>query len=439
MINSKIIRYAVIATLIILTLIVIGSIFKHYEKEQEYNNMILDSMTEGIGILDGQPVEVENPSSYYTVLGCVEKYTGYIYEKENEKLYNILNKDYVQKNGITKANIIEKLGEFNAPQIIRVKKMVEIRENEKQSRYFIYATIRDDYIGEQENGLDSNTYQEVNEVRQPEREFLIEVKLDFVNSTYEIIPNHSRFNDEISLKDYTPIEVNSNNIYEDITIDEETMCIYLLEDFKEKVLYYPEEAYNSLDEEYKAKRFPTFDEFREYIENNKEEIDNAIIKQYYVDAVQGDNRYICTDGEDNYFIFKTTAVMNYKIMLDIYNIPLKESVEAYSNSTDTEKVKMNVNKWIMAANNKDYGYMYRVLSEEFKQSNNITKESLANYAANQFYYKNTIDFGEYTEEENSKKIQIKILNAYNIEQNFVMNITMNLNEDNGFDMSFEVL
>ncbi|MDO5556966.1 MAG: hypothetical protein Q4G05_01795 [Clostridia bacterium] len=452
--NLKNIKLYIGVVAIIIIVISIFLIVKY--RQEKYNKMLEESATEGIGPINSEPVEVESESTYYTVEWCIDKYTNYAYEKDSKNLYNILSKEYIQEEGITEQNIFNKINGYDSSKIVRIKKMLQIMENENYGRFFVFGTIRNaDESGQDEDtdiseNMDDvenivqnsdekiNVYEEIEEIRQPETDFFIEVKLDFINSTYEIIPDHRRYNDEVNEGMASGIELNSSNKYEPSVINNETMSIYLMEDYKENIKFYIDEAYNSLKEEYRNKRFGSIENFKKYVEGNKDRISDINVKEYAVDNVQNSKKYIIKDQEDNYYVFEETAVMNYSLMLDIYTIPLQENIETYESATDKQKVAMNINKWVTALNNQDYKYMYEVINSQFKQKYFPTLQDFTNFLSTNFFIYNSLSLGNYYLEGDTHIYEISIQNRYNEEQSVELSIIMRLNEGLEYEMSFGV-
>ena len=122
-------------------------------------------------------------------------------------------------------------------------------------------------------------------------------------------------------------------------------------------IYYPEEAYKSLDAEYRDKRFGSFDEYKKYIElnysklismdvnsikkyenfNNEEEYSQYIfnlelkgLDKYLINNYNNYTQYTCIDDYGNYYIFKAAATMRYTLILDTYTLDLPEFLAKYN-------------------------------------------------------------------------------------------------------------
>lgn len=146
------------------------------------------------------------------------------------------------------------------------------------------------------------------------------VRVDMYNMTFEIKDlsdgNHENI-DQIQLEDdETKISNNNNNSFEYVAVSGEEMCKKYLEDFKLKELSNPQEAYSMLDEEYKQQKFPTFESFQEYINNNKEKIQSAELAKYEVNRKDDYTEYTLVDTNNNSYTVKTTGIWDYTILIN---------------------------------------------------------------------------------------------------------------------------
>ena len=87
--------------------------------------------------------------------------------------------------------------------------------------------------------------------------------------------------------------------------------------------------------------------------------------------------------------------MEYTLILDTYTIDLPEFLEKYNNSTDQQKVALNIDKFMQAINAKDYKYAYNCLADSFKNNYFKTQEEFENYAKENFYSSNNVEYNEF--------------------------------------------
>lgn len=215
------------------------------------------------------------------------------------------------------------------------------------------------------------------------------VRVDLKNLTYELtqIEDGKYTNlDEIKLEDdETEIASNGKNDFEYKSISNEEMCRKYLEDFKQKALNNPEEAYQLLDEEYKNKRFSGIEDFKEYINLLREKIQNSILSKYDVQTKENYTEYILVDNYNNFYTIRTTGIWDYKILLDNYTIKVDTYKEEYSNLNTSQKIQANVYIFLQMINTKDYSHAYELLDETFKRNNFDTLDKFKQYINENFF------------------------------------------------------
>ena len=125
---------------------------------------------------------VNDRDIFYTVSDCVEKYLNYCVDKEN---------------------VLSKVETYDTYKVFRPKKIYQMEQDERVTRYFVYGTMRDE-----------TNVRDISITERQETDIYMSVKLDFGDSTYSIMPdgymysqdiNHSEnINDiSITIKDYT--------------------------------------------------------------------------------------------------------------------------------------------------------------------------------------------------------------------------------------------
>ena len=243
---------------------------------------------------------------------------------------------------------------------------------------------------------------------------------------------------EIKPDDVIEIQENEYNKYKYAKISEDRKYIYLLQDYVEQELYDIDSAYESLDAEYKNKRFKDLNDFKEFAENRKNQLKKSYVYEYSKIEYDGYTQYIIKDQYDNYFIFKETAVLEYSILLDSYTIDLPQFTEEYNSADVQGKVNLNIQKFIQAINSKDYNYAYNCLSSGFKDNYFKSVEEFEKYVKENLYNNNNLEFKKFEEESNLYKYTINIINIENSNNIVEKTIIMKLNEGTDFEMSFNV-
>lgn len=238
----------------------------------------------------------------------------------------------------------------------------------------------------------------------------------------------------------------SNKLNMPATTEDAIMRAYL-EDYKYNALNFPYDAYNSLDKEYRDTRFSNVDNYKEYVDNNKEMIQSIELKKYAKYDKNNYKEYVLVDNDDRYYIFHITAPGQYKLYLDTYTIDLSEFTEKYNKANDQEKVVLNMGKVITAINNQDYRYIYSKLAGSFKNNYFDSEDSLKEFLQKNIYRKNQIEFDDFEREGNIYTYKVRIVKQYEDGEEVPegknapyrkFNIVMQLKEGTDFVMSFSI-
>lgn len=276
--------------------------------------------------------------------------------------------------------------------------------------------------------------------KETKRKFTIVVKIDYINDAFCIYPFKYDEKDIEEIKEGEVLE-NEYNSYKEVEITDEEVAQYIFYDYIDNINNYTEDAYNMLDSEYKEKRFSNITEFYDYIEKNKDWLNNVKLGNCKIENSDNCIKYICTDQNNNYFIFEESKdeIMKYSVVLDIYTLDLPDFLEKYNYASEQGKVALNIQKFIQSINAKDYKYAYECLTDDFKKKYFNTQSKFEEYVRNNFYNNNGIQFLEFSKENN---IYIYKILLYNPNERTDLNnektIIMKLNEGTDFEMSFNV-
>ena len=213
------------------------------------------------------------------------------------------------------------------------------------------------------------------------------VRIDNENSTYSIeeVENINDINNINLETDITEINDNGNNIFEYTTITTEEMCRRYLQDFTQKELNNSEEAYSMLDIEYKNERFPSFEEYQEYIELCRNRIQYTTLSKYSVEIKDNYTEYILVDNYNNSYTVRATGIWDYTILLDNYTIKVDTYEEEYNKQSTEQKIQANVYIFLQMINTKDYRHVYELLDETFKNNNFDTLDKFKEYINENFF------------------------------------------------------
>ena len=246
--------------------------------------------------------------------------------------------------------------------------------------------------------------------------------------------------DNIQIKEITAIENKTNNMYQQTGLINDNLIIDYVTTYKRLALAYPEIVYNRfLDEEYKIKKFGSIEEYKKYVNYNKDSIKSINIEKYYSEEQKEYTQYIAVDQNNKQYIFNVANTNDYRILLDTYTIDIPQFIENYNNANNNSKVGYNVQKIIDAINDGDYSYVYSKLDSTFKQNNFNSVEMFKQYIKNNLYNKNVVE--QELDSSNQGEIYIYNINIKNLEnenEHKKMTIIMKLGEGTDFTMSFSI-
>ena len=260
---------------------------------------------------------------------------------------------------------------------------------------------------------------------------LYKIKLNPTEKEKKEQVNNEIIEDDLDIKQQ--YEANEFSL---VTLTVEDLLRTYLNDYKYNMLNDPEKAFNSLNQEYREKRFGDLETYKKYISDNIQKIQQIKLNEYSINSYENYEEYICTDQYGNYYIFEVTAVMDYTLRLDMYTVDSKSFIDAYSQANIQEKVMLNIQKIINAINYKGYDFVYTKLDDTFKQNNYKTVEEFTNFAKTAFFEKNKVTYNEFSYEGEIYIYQVTIHNIENENNQKSLTIIMKLGEEMDFTMSF---
>lgn len=433
LVSMKKIGIAIIVTLVVMiilisTLLIILNTSEKGPKQGDIGNVIN---------FDETKIEpVSDNIKFFTIQNCIQNYLdrtnmkSSMYDKEeideisiSTGIYNLLSKEYIQRNLITKENLLNKIEKVETKLIFVPLKMnyLQLQNTNKYAVYGFCQKLNNEYV----------------------KDLYFIVNVDNENKTFSITPlSNQQYEsvDKIELnRENIEIELNDNNSYVEQRITDQYLCEQYFLIQKRIMLSTPERAYYYLDEEYRNKRFKTIENYKKYILENKNHIVKMALKEYEVRRTEGNTEYICKDQYNNYYIFNAKEVLNYTVMLDSYTIETEEIKNEYMKKTDRKKVEYNINKWIQMLNNKDYENAYNLLNETFKNKNWNSLEEFRTYMEGNYPINYKIEYNDYQVygTSHAQKIILKDAEGKNKEQKDIT-IIMKLNENMNFEMSFNI-
>lgn len=421
---------------IIVIIVLISIIIKTSNKNSEGHEGQFEQVDIG---KNGIP-RTNNIKLYFTIDECINSYFKMIEVNEWEVVLSYLNEEYTKTNNIDKSNIMNKINKYNNYNSYRSYEMYDA----DGMNFYVKSKIDGKYC------------------------FFI-VGLDLNNGTFDICPiNEDTFNKKIQEnenKDRT-IAKKIYNFYRNEYINDEELSRKYYLDYIKLMATDPESAYSMLNEEYRKLKFVDINDFKTYINNNKDfllktykvetadssDFENFMAYDEYINnnsyykmegySVTYNNeytQYICGNITGSNIVFNSYYPGSYEVYLDSYTCDLPQFLEKYNKSTKENKVAMNLEKIKGALNTKDYRYIYNKLDDTFKKNNFDSLDKLKEYFKNNFFEYNNFDYIEVKLNGNlySAKIFVEDTTKNNPETK-ELNVIMRIDDGTNFVMSFSI-
>lgn len=420
--NIKKIIISLICVIIVISIILLIVLNSNKTEKNDINNNYIEEKIEY-----GVYKPVKDRQTFFLVKSCVADFLESATNKDVNKLFNLLSESYINKNNITKNNILDKIDTYEEEQILRISKMYLVYEN-NVNIYYIEGTIRDnllDDIGE-------------------EKEIYLALELDFMNRTFDIIPNKKidSYKEKSNVKS---IKENLDNKYGMVNITDIGLLEIYLTDYIEMMYLNTEKAYAMLDETYKNLRFKTVEDFKEFLTINATSIYQSRIVDYIVDTELDENEeeynvYTVTTEYGNTYIIKEKSVMDYTVMLDDYTLENKEFIEKYKTADRQNKGIYNIDKFFEMININDYSSAYNVLDENFKQTYFKTEQEFIDFMKSNIYEINKVKYETYMDVTGEIVSYTTKLTDYTGKKagEIEFDVVMKLINENEFKMSFTI-
>lgn len=283
--------------------------------------------------------------------------------------------------------------------------------------------------------------------RQIQDEYYFIINMDYSNNTYEIIISSKQEFDNAKnntikdtyKKDILIQENTYNKIKKGAVSDFQVLKEYF-DDYKFKAIYYPEEAFTLIDETYKKEKFHNnIEEYKTYIQNNKDTLQDANIVKHGVTREGNYIKYTFVDNFNNYYELKETGIYEYTILLDNYTVTSDEQMQKYNKLTDEQKALSNIDKVMKLIDQKDYSTIYNYLNADFRNNNFPTLESFTKYIKENFFEDNIVGKIGIKKEGNIFILSVPYKESLSTAaEDFEKNFIMQLKEGMNFELSFEI-
>lgn len=303
-------------------------------------------------------------------------------------IYNLKAKDMATEPNSNSNGEGDTMAEYQTEKVRDATKFFSIQNciQDKINKNFI---AKDMNVLDGENIMSFAVYGKILEADNNEKDAYYIFRIDFENNTFNIdeldTSKYKNIN-EINLEtDLKSIENTGNNTMKYTAIKDEEISRMYYEQFLKLEIEKPEEAYDLLDENYKKERFSSLEEYKEYINANKDKIETGAMSKYSRDIQEDCTEYLIVDNYNNYYTIKETSIMNYKIMLDNYTIKVDDYVEKYEKLENENKIQANVYIFLQMINTNDYKHAYELLDENFRKNNFDTVEKFQKYVEENFF------------------------------------------------------
>ncbi len=238
----------------------------------------------------------DNLSSIYNTDEDIEEFSN--------SIYDILDSTYVKDNNITVNSVKNVFNDFDTFNML-IDDMYCYQQNENLYLYIVYGSVGN-----------------ISKVERDKFKYI--VRVDKENKTYSIIPSTSYVNEiglgninedsDINVEQFKSItNKTENNKFNDSIITDEKYIYDLFDDYKIRSMYDYNGLYNMLDEEYRNEFFPEQYMFEEYCKNNLSKFVSMSINNYNKNKVDGKNKYIVVDQNEEYYVFNEEYPMKYTV------------------------------------------------------------------------------------------------------------------------------
>ncbi len=253
-------------------------------------------------------------NTFFSANKYANNYLNYLSNRNNASIYNLIYKDYIEKNNVTEDNILNTVDIYTDSLSLKIKSMD-------------YVEIKDNYAYYIQGSLIQNNYDSKETIKD---NFQIFVLTDFNNLTFAVYPlknndNYKKIIDNI--KEINIPKNSTNAMTKTASITKDEVCILYLSDFVDKLFNDLNSSYTMLNDNMK-KLYPNINSYQSYIESKINKITTGI-DSCKVESGSDGRTYSVIDKNKNRYIFNESSILNYKAEIYLY-----EDIATESNNTD---------------------------------------------------------------------------------------------------------
>lgn len=127
----------------------------------------------------------------------------------------------------------------------------------------------------------------------------------------------------IDTENYEYLKNYKSNEFLPVYVTEEDMVKKYLNDYKNNMLFNVDDAFNSLNKEYREKRFGDLNGYKKYLESILSlSIYSTEVEKYSVTNIGGNKLFNIYDKSGNQYLIKELSIMNYEVYLDEYTVTI---------------------------------------------------------------------------------------------------------------------
>lgn len=339
-------------------------------------------------------------------------------------------------------NYIESLEKTNKSIIQDAYKYRMYGDNSTNADYLMQITDMYKYK------ISDNQYLYLVNVSTSKKETQMLIKLDVESKRFSIFLEDYiekyKYSSDMKKEDInisnSEIAENDNNSFNYNSTKEVNMVKEYFSLLKTNILNNNKKIYSLLDEEYKNKRFSTYEKFQEYLNETGDRYSNLTLSKYLVqNEDNGTIRYNLLDSNENCYVITVNAkdLLDYDIQLDDYTIESDEYKESYNKAEDVEKAYTDIAKFFKMINNKDYEAAYNVLGETYRKNYFPTLEKFKEYVKKNFFdYTTVTDSEDVTKSSSYYVCTINTVSKSGKEK--TETFVVSLEEGTGFKLSFTI-